>query len=156
MSHPSSPKFVCLFIYLDIFFIYISNAIPFPTIPSEYLLSPSPSPCSPNHPLSFLVLHFPILGHRTFSGPRASLLIVDRLGHPLQHIQLEPQVPPCVLFDWWFSSKELWQYWLVHTVVPPMGLQTPSAPWVLSQAPSLGILCSVQWMIGFFSLPVPH
>jgi hypothetical protein len=32
-------------------------------------------------------------------------------------------------------------------VVPPMGLQTPSAPWVLSLAPSLGTLCSVQWMV---------
>jgi hypothetical protein len=29
-----------------------------------------------------------------------------------------------------------------------MGLQTPSTPWVLSLAPSLGTLCSVQWMIG--------
>jgi hypothetical protein len=27
-----------------------------------------------------------------------------------------------------------------------MGLQTPSAPWVLSLAPSLGTLGSVQWM----------
>ena len=27
-----------------------------------------------------------------------------------------------------------------------MGLQTPSAPWVLSLAPSLVTLCSVQWM----------
>jgi hypothetical protein len=27
-----------------------------------------------------------------------------------------------------------------------MGLQTPSAPWVLSLAPSLGTLCSIQWM----------
>jgi hypothetical protein len=27
-----------------------------------------------------------------------------------------------------------------------MGLQTPSAPWVLSLAPSMGTLCSVQWM----------
>jgi hypothetical protein len=27
-----------------------------------------------------------------------------------------------------------------------MGLQTPSAPWVLSLAPLLGILCSIQWM----------
>jgi hypothetical protein len=27
-------------------------------------------------------------------------------------------------------------YWLVHIVVPPRGLQTPSAPWVLSLAPS--------------------
>jgi hypothetical protein len=30
--------------------------------------------------------------------------------------------------------------------VPPMGLQTPLAPWVLSLAPSLGTLCSIQWM----------
>jgi hypothetical protein len=35
---------------------------------------------------------------------------------------------------------------LVHIVVPPMGLQTPSAPWVFSLAPSLGTLCSVQWL----------
>jgi hypothetical protein len=27
-----------------------------------------------------------------------------------------------------------------------MGLKTPSAPWVLSLAPSLGTLCSVQWI----------
>jgi hypothetical protein len=27
-----------------------------------------------------------------------------------------------------------------------MGLQTPSVPWVLSLDPSLGTLCSVQWM----------
>ena len=53
----------------------------------------------------------------------------------------------CVLFGWWFIPWELWGYWLVHIVVPivipPMGLQTPSAPWVLSLAPSLGTLCSV-------------
>ena len=51
----------------------------------------------------------------------------------------------CTL-GWWFSPRELWGYWLVHIVVPPMRLQTPSAPWVLSLAPSLGTLCSVQWM----------
>ena len=39
------------------------------------------------------------------------------------HIQLQPQVPPCVFFDWWFGSKELWGYWLVHIDVPPMGFQ---------------------------------
>jgi hypothetical protein len=61
-------------------------------------------------------------------------------------MQLEPQVPPCVFFGWWFSPRELWMYWLVHFVLPPMGLQTPSAPWVLSLAPSLGNLCSFQWM----------
>ena len=49
-----------------------------------------------------------------------------------------------MLFGWWFSPRELWR--LVHIVVPPMGLQTPSAPWVLSLAPSLGTLYSAQWM----------
>jgi hypothetical protein len=41
---------------------------------------------------------------------------------------MEIWVHPFVFFDWWFSPWELWGYWLVHTVVPPMGLQTPSAP----------------------------
>jgi hypothetical protein len=61
-------------------------------------------------------------------------------------MQLEPRVPPCVFFDWWLSPRELWGYWLFHIVVPPIGLQTPSAPWVLSLAPSLGTLRAVQWM----------
>jgi hypothetical protein len=42
-------------------------------------------------------------------------------------MQLETGVPPCVFFDWWFSLRELWGYRLVHIVVPPIGLQTPSA-----------------------------
>jgi hypothetical protein len=36
---------------LDIFFIYISNVIPFPSFPSKNLLSSPPSACSPTHPL---------------------------------------------------------------------------------------------------------
>jgi hypothetical protein len=59
---------------------------------------------------------------------------------------LETWVTPCVLFGWWFSPWELWGYWLVHIVVSPMGLQTPSAPWLLSLAPPLGTLCSAQWL----------
>ena len=59
-------------------------------------------------------------------------------------MQLEPRVPPCVFFGW--CPREIWRYWLVHTVVPPMGLQNSLAPWVLSLAPSLGTLCSVQWI----------
>jgi hypothetical protein len=31
-------------------------------------------------------------------------------------------------------------YWLVRIVVPPIGLQTPLAPWVLSLVPSFGAL----------------
>ena len=33
-------------------------------------------------------------------------------------------------------------YWVVHIVVPLIGLQIPLAPWVLSLASSLGALCS--------------
>jgi hypothetical protein len=73
------------------------------------------------------------------TGIRASPPIDDRLGHLLLHIQLEPWVPPCVFFDWWFSPWELWGYCLVHIVVTPIGRQTPSAAWALSLAPSLVI-----------------
>jgi hypothetical protein len=114
-----------------------------PKVP--YPLPPPPVP-QPTHSCS-QSWHSPILKHRAFTGPRASPPIDDQLSHPLLHIQLEPQVPPRVFFDWWFSSKELWGCWLVHIDVPPMGLQTPSTPWLLSLAPSLGTLCSVQWMI---------
>jgi hypothetical protein len=72
---------------------------------------------------------------QAFRGPRASPPIEDRQGHPLLHMLLEPWVPPCVLFGFWFSPWELWGYWMVHIVVPPMGLQTPSAPWILSLIP---------------------
>ena len=120
---------------------------------SPFLVSPLkilyPLPLSPTHHPTHShsqSWHSPILGHRTFTGPRVSPPIDDRLGHPPLHIQLEPHVLPCVFFDWWFSSKELWGNWLVHIDVPPMELQTPSAPWVLSLTPSLGTLCSVQWM----------
>ena len=46
----------------------------------------------------------------------------------LLHMQLETRAP------------ELQGYWLVHVVVPPVGLQIPLAPWVLSLAPPLGAL----------------
>ena len=47
----------------------------------------------------------------------------------------------------WFSPRELWGYSLIHIVVHPMGLQTPSAPGVLSLAPSLETLCFIQWIV---------
>jgi hypothetical protein len=34
-------------------------------------------------------------------------------------------------------------YWVVHIVVPPIGLQIPLAPWVLSLAPPLEELVKV-------------
>jgi hypothetical protein len=131
---------------LDIFFIYISNITPFPGFPSENPI-PFTLPMLTNQPTpSSWPWHSPILGHITFIGIRASHPIDDQLGHPLLHMQLEPSVPPCLLFGWCFSPREFWGYCLVHIVVPLMGLQTPSGPWVLFLAASLGTLCSVQWM----------
>ena len=69
-------------------------------------------------------------------------------------MQLEPWVPPCFLFGWWFSPWELWGYWLVHIVVPPTGLQMPSAPSVLSLGPPLWTLCSFSPMVGCEHLPL--
>jgi hypothetical protein len=39
----------------------------------------------------------------------ASLSIDAWQGHPLLHMQLEPWVPPCVLFGWWFSRNWVFQ-----------------------------------------------
>jgi hypothetical protein len=35
-------------------------------------------------------------------------------------------------------------YWLVHIVVPPIRLQFPLAPWVISLAPPLGAVHTVS------------
>jgi hypothetical protein len=91
---------------------------------------PTPTHSSPTHPL----------GHWAFSGPRASLPIDVQQGHPLLHIWLESWIP--LIGGLVPGSSE--GYLLVHIVIPPMGLQTPSAPWVLCLAPLLGTLCSAQ------------
>jgi hypothetical protein len=66
--------FFILFL-LDIFFIYISNVIPFPSFPSENPLFPplAPQP-TPAHSYPW---HSPILGHRNFIGPKTSPPIDD-------------------------------------------------------------------------------
>jgi hypothetical protein len=51
----------------------------------------------------------------------ASLCSDGRLGHLLIHMQLKTRAPG---------------YWLVH-IVPPIGLQIPLAPWVISLAQDL-------------------
>jgi hypothetical protein len=62
------------------------------------------------------------------------------------HMQLELWVPPWPSLVSGLVPKSSGGYWWVHIVVPPMGLQTPSATWVICLAPSLGTLCSVRWM----------
>ena len=96
---------------------------------SPFLVSPPPLPipsllpCSPTHQLLLpgpdIPLHW---GIQPSQNQRHLLaLMTDKATWVL----------PCVLFGWWFSPWELWRFWVVHIVVPPIGLQTPSAPRVL-------------------------
>jgi hypothetical protein len=106
------------FFKLGIFFIYISSAIP--KVP--HTLPPPSLPYLPT-PTSG-TWRSPVLGHIKFARPMG-LSTDGRLGHLLIHMQLETLAPG---------------YCLVHNVVPPIGLQIPLAPWVLSVAPPLGSL----------------
>jgi hypothetical protein len=61
------------FYFFIIFFIYISNVIPFPGFPPWKPLTPFPLPLLTNPPTpASWSWHSPILGHRSFTGPRAS------------------------------------------------------------------------------------
>jgi hypothetical protein len=117
-----SERSVCLSLFLlDIFFLYISNVIPFPGFPSANTISHPPTPyfyegVPSTHPptLASPSWHSPILGHWAFTGPRASHPFDVPPDHPLIHMQLEPWVIPCVLFGWWFRLWELWgSGWLI-------------------------------------------
>jgi hypothetical protein len=83
--------FFFFFFLLDIFFIYISKAIPFPSFLSEspLYLSPVLLP-NPPTPASWS-WHSPVLGQIIFTRPRASPPIDGRLCHPFVHMQLETE-----------------------------------------------------------------
>ena len=104
-----------LFLKLGIYFIYISNAIPKVPHPP----TPTSWPC-----------RSPVLRHIKFARP---------MGLSFHWWPTRPSSDTCAARD--TSSGE---YWLVHIVVPPIGLQIPLAPWVLSLAPPLGALWSIQ------------
>ena len=131
---------------------------------SPFLISPfrtsyllTPSPCSPTIPLWLSSLHIPLnwdIESSRDQGPLLPLMTnkviiyyIHRWNHESHH----------VYFGWWFSLWELWGYWLVHIAVPPMGLQTTSAPWVLFLAPPLGRCAqSNGWLRASTSLFVKH
>jgi hypothetical protein len=145
-------KTFCLYIMIFnwIFYLFTFQMLfPFLIFTPQEPLIPPPLlllwGCAPTHPPTPTSppSHSPTLGRGAFLGPRASSPIDAGPGHPLLHIWLEPWVPPCVLFGWWFRP---WKTRLVDIVVLPMGLQTSSAPSVLSLTPPLGALWSVQWL----------
>ena len=114
----NNPKWLLFFLFFIRYFLYLHfKCYPLSWFPLWKPPTPSLLPLltKPPTPASW-PWHSPTLGHWAFTGPRASPPIDDRLGHSLLHMQLEPWVPPRVLFGWWF--RELWEYWLVH-IVPP-------------------------------------
>ena len=89
--------------------------------------SPIPSPPLPYPPTpTFWPWHSPVLGHIKFASPMG------------------------LFFQWWPTRPSFDTYAArdkrsgVHIVVPPIGLQFPLAPWVISLAPPLGALWSIQ------------
>jgi hypothetical protein len=116
----------------SLFFIRYILHLHFKCYPQSPLYPPSTLLPSPPTSASW-PWHSPVLGHMIFARPRASPPIDGQLDHPLLHIQLETQL-------WGVGVG----YWLVHIVDPPIGLQTPLTPWVLSLAPSLGDLYSID------------
>jgi hypothetical protein len=117
---------------LDIFFIYISNVIPFPgpTPLEPPILPPPPAsmrvfPHSSTHPL--LPPHPRIPYTRATSLHRTKTLFSHWcLRRPSSATYaVGPCVPPYVLLGWWFSPWELGvgRVWLVDIVVLSMGLK---------------------------------
>jgi hypothetical protein len=143
---------VCFFIT---YFIYISNVILFLGFPFGTPLSDPPPLCfyegAPQltllpPPCPVIPLHWGIKPFQD-QGPllplmpnKAILCYICSWGHGSLHVySLVVSLVPGSLGRGWGES-------LVDIVVLPMGLRTLSAPWVLSLAPSLGTLCSVQWL----------
>ena len=137
---------------MDILFIYISNVIPFSGFPSRNPLTHPPSPCfcegvSPHtHP--FLP---PCSGIPLHWGIKPS-----QEQWPLLQM-MSDKVILCYVCS--CSHGSLYVFSLVGDLVPgnsggsgcwyccsSYGLQTHSAPSVLSLTPPLGILCSVWWL----------
>jgi hypothetical protein len=109
------------------------------------LYIPCPLALRTNPPIStYWPWSSPTLGHRAFTGSRASPPIDNQLGHPLVHMQLEPWVPPCVLFGWWFSSWELWGVLVSSHCCSSYGAANPFSSLGLFSSSFIGdpVLCS--------------
>jgi hypothetical protein len=120
---------------LLIYFFYLHfKFIPFPHFPST-TTTPIPSLLPlPTNPLTSPCPGIPL--HWDPSQDQRPLLSL-----------MYPKSILCYICGWSLESHHVYSlvcgYWLVHIVVPPIGLQTPSAPSVLSLAPPLGALCSI-------------
>ena len=94
--------FIGYFVYLHFKCYFLSQ------VPLQKIAIPSTFPCfyeDASHSLTPASLPSQSPTLRQDQGHH---LIVAQQGHPLLHMHLEPWVPLCVLFGWWFSPWELW------------------------------------------------
>ena len=100
--------FVCIFFFIR-YFLYLYFKW-YPISWFRFWNPPilSPHACSPNHTLLFLSLRIPYNGTQSFHRTKG-LSSHWWLARPSSATYgLEPWIPPCVLFVWWFSSYDLW------------------------------------------------
>ena len=107
-----------------IFLIYVSNAIP------KAPRNPTTTPLPTNS--HFLALAFPCT---------EAYKVCKCNGLSFHWWPTRPSSDTYAAIDTSYGG-----YWLVHFAVPPIGLQTPLAPWVLSLAPPLGALWFIQYL----------
>jgi hypothetical protein len=142
LGHLVSPR--SFFFFLIFYLLYLNNSfffLFFPLFKIRYLFhlhfqcypkSPphAPPPTPPPTHSQFLALAFHCTEAYKFAQPMG------------------------LSFHWWptrpssdtYAARDTSSggYWLVHIVVPPIGLQIPLAPWLLSLVPPLGALWSIQ------------
>jgi hypothetical protein len=73
-------------------FLIFPPKTPYPIPPPLFTNPPTPTSVSRHSPTLW-----------PFTRPRAYPLIDVPQVHPLLYMWLEPWVPPCVLFAWWFG-----------------------------------------------------
>jgi hypothetical protein len=97
------------FFFLDIVFIYISNVILFPfSLQKSHNTIPLPLLLWPHTHSHLYAIAFSYTGVLSLHRTEAPSPINVSQGHPVLHMWLQPWVPPCVLFDWWFSFWDIW------------------------------------------------
>ena len=139
---------------MDIFFIYISNVLPFPGSPFRNTLSHPSSPClyegapTPTHPIPSsdlgILLNCDI---KKTSGPRTSPPTDAQQDHPQPHIWPAPRVRPCVFFGWGSSLRCL--FYLVD-FSPEFDYFLPSTPLsVFASFCSRAFRCAVKLLVLF-------
>ena len=87
---------------------------PFLVCPLKHPPLPHPSPPTSMRVITYPHTHthlntlaFSYIRGLSLHRNKASQAFDAQQGHPVLHMQLEPWVPPCVLFGWLFSSWEL-------------------------------------------------